>query len=115
VGVLKKAISNLFKPGGEIIAAAVGVALIASGALLKNLKFNVPKLADGGIATKATLGIFGEAGREAIIPLNKLPEMVGKLSTDNQQPIIINGNMRINGTDLQLMLERVTSRRSRLG
>jgi hypothetical protein len=115
VKTLKTAISKLFGPGGEAIAAAVGVALIATGAVLKNIKFNVPQLAEGGIATRATLGIFGEAGREAIIPLNKLPEMVGKLSTDNAQPIIINGNMRVDGTDLQLMLERVTSRRSRLG
>lgn len=36
--------------------------------------FNVPKiprLAQGGIASKATLGVFGEAGTEAIVPLKK--------------------------------------------
>lgn len=115
VAALKKALDGIFGPGGEAIAAAVGVALIATGALLKSIKFDVPKLADGGIATRATLGVFGEAGREAIIPLDRLPEMVNKVNVNNQQPIVINGNMRINGTDLELMLQRVEGRRSRLG
>ena len=38
---------------------------------------DIPLLAQGGIATRATLGIFGEAGPEAIIPLPKLGEMLG--------------------------------------
>jgi len=115
VAALKKALNGLFGPGGETIGFAVGAALIATGALLKNIKFNVPKLAEGGIATRATLGIFGEAGREAIIPLNKLPEMMGKLSTDNQQTIVLNGNLRVAGTDLSLLLQRADGTRSRLG
>ncbi len=32
---------------------------------------NIPKFAEGGIATKPTLGIFGEAGPEALVPLDK--------------------------------------------
>ena len=31
----------------------------------------IPKLAQGGIVNKATLGIFGEAGTEAVVPLKK--------------------------------------------
>jgi phage-related minor tail protein len=31
----------------------------------------IPKLADGGIVTKPTLAMIGEAGAEAVIPLNK--------------------------------------------
>lgn len=119
VAALKKAIKGLFGPNGEAIGLAVGAALIATGALLKNIKFDVPKLASGGIATSATLGIFGERGPEAILPLSKLPDlfksMSNSLSTDRVQPIVISGNLRVDGTDLQLMLERVQSRRSRLG
>lgn len=37
------------------------------------------KNAVGGIATRATPGIVGEAGPEAIIPLNRLPEMMGSM------------------------------------
>ena len=33
----------------------------------------------GGIATRATLGVFGEAGTEALIPLERLPEMVAAI------------------------------------
>lgn len=36
----------------------------------------IPLLANGGIATKATPAIFGEAGPEAILPLDKLDSML---------------------------------------
>lgn len=91
--------------------AAGGLAIIAGAAV----KAALPKFADGGIVNKATLGIFGERGPEVIMPLNKLPEILGKLSTDNQPAFIVNGNLRVSGTDLSLMLERVSGRRSRLG
>jgi hypothetical protein len=38
----------------------------------------------------------------------------GRLSTD-EHPIILNGNLRVDGTDLSLLLERVDGRRRRLG
>lgn len=115
VATLKQAINNLFKPGGEAVGIAVGAALIASGALLKNIKFDVPKLAQGGIATSATLGIFGEAGKEAIIPLDKLPEILGRINVNNQNDVALAPTLRISLTDLELGLERVRSRRRRLG
>jgi hypothetical protein len=115
VAALKKAIKGLFGPGGEGVALAVGVALIATGSLLKNIKFDVPKLAQGGIATGPTLGIFGEAGKEAIIPLDKLPEMLGRLNVSNQSDVALAPTIRISLTDLELGLERVRSQRRRLG
>lgn len=115
VKILKQAIGKLFGPGGEAIGLAVGATLIATGALLKNIKFDVPKLAQGGIATSATLGIFGEKGKEAIIPLDKLPQIVGNLNVNNREPIVLNGNLRVSGTDLALLLEKVTNTRRRLG
>jgi len=115
VKALKAAISKLFGPGGEAIGLAVGAALIATGVLLKNFKFDVPKLADGGIATRATLGIFGEAGKEAIIPLDRLPDMIGKLSMNTNSNVALAPTIRISLTDLELGLERVRSTRRRLG
>lgn len=127
VAALKKAINGLFKPGGELIGIAVGAALIATGALLKGFKFDVPKFADGGLVNSPTLGIFGERGPEVITPLRKLPgiindtlklslpQLLGNINVNNQQPIVFNGGFRVSGTDLSLMLERVQSRRSRLG
>lgn len=38
---------------------------------------NPVAFAEGGIATKPTLGIFGEGGAEAIIPLSKIGEVMG--------------------------------------
>jgi hypothetical protein len=38
---------------------------------------NIPMLADGGIVTSPTLAIIGEAGAEAVIPLDRLGGMGG--------------------------------------
>jgi hypothetical protein len=115
VAALKKALQGLFGPGGEAIGFAVGAALIATGALLKSFQFDVPKLAKGGIATGPTLGIFGEAGKEAIIPLDRLPDIVGKLSMNSQADVMLAPSFRISLTDLELGLERVRNQRRRLG
>jgi phage-related minor tail protein len=45
---------------------------------IPNVSFpKVPMLADGGIVTRQTLAVIGEAGPEAVIPLNRLDEMGG--------------------------------------
>lgn len=59
------------------------------------------KNATGGVATKATAGIFGEAGPEAIIPLNRLPEMMGSIGGGN-----MNQQFIIRGSDLVTVLNR---------
>ncbi|MDP6583603.1 MAG: hypothetical protein QF535_03025, partial [Anaerolineales bacterium] len=41
--------------------------------------FTAPGLAEGGIATRPTPGIFGEAGPEALIPLDKLSQVMGSM------------------------------------
>lgn len=38
---------------------------------------NIPMLADGGIVTSPTLAIIGEAGAEAVIPLDRMNQMGG--------------------------------------
>jgi hypothetical protein len=35
---------------------------------------NIPMLAEGGIISQATLAVVGEAGPEAVIPLNRMGE-----------------------------------------
>jgi hypothetical protein len=37
----------------------------------------IPKLAEGGIVTNATMALIGEAGPEAVIPLNRMKSMGG--------------------------------------
>jgi phage-related minor tail protein len=41
---------------------------------------NIPMFADGGIVNGATLGIVGENGPEAIIPLDRLNSMGGGMN-----------------------------------
>lgn len=70
------------------IAQAVGGVLAAFAA--------IPKFAAGGIATRPTLGIFGEAGPEALIPLNKMGSFGG---SNNVQVAVIG---QIQGRDLRI-------------
>jgi hypothetical protein len=37
----------------------------------------IPGFASGGVATRPTLGVFGEAGPEAVIPLSQLANIIG--------------------------------------
>jgi len=56
---------------GLITAGLIGAAF---GAMIAS----IAKFAEGGIVTKPTLGMVGEAGPEAIIPLSKMGDMGGK-------------------------------------
>ena len=65
--------------------------------------------ANGGIVTKPVMGMIGEAGQsEAIIPLNRLPQMVGAIG-GNQK-----GEFILKGQDLILALERAGDFRTRV-
>jgi hypothetical protein len=49
----------------------------------RRIGFNIPtipKLAEGGIATKQTAAIVGDAGKEAILPLDKNTQWMDKLA-----------------------------------
>jgi tape measure domain-containing protein len=41
---------------------------------------DLPYFAKGGVVNKATLGVFGEAGPEAVVPLDRLDSMLGRAS-----------------------------------
>jgi cell division septum initiation protein DivIVA len=95
----KWAIAN---PGLAIIA---GIGLIAAGAALKNLKFDGPKFADGGIATGPVIGQVGERFRpEVILPLDRLPQLFKQIGGD------VGGGMQlipiINNEGLYLAMKR---------
>lgn len=90
---------------GAPLALAAGSIV---GGIFNNLisKIGIPALADGGITTGPTLALIGEAGREAVIPLDRLNEFAG------------GGNMqltaRISGRDLLLLLEREEQAQNRV-
>jgi hypothetical protein len=95
-------------PGLAILA---GVGLVAAGAALKNMQFSGPKFAQGGIVTGPTIGMVGEAGKEAIIPLSKLPKMLGNTGG---QTVVIGGSLGIRGRELVAFLEQEQTRFNRL-
>jgi phage-related protein len=83
-------------PGAGIVSGAIGAIS------------NIIPFADGGIVTGPTLGLVGEAGPEAIIPLNQLSNMGGGMN------ITINMPAGSNGDDILLALEREQRRRGSL-
>lgn len=94
---IKIALNAVLSGTGAGKGIAVGIGLIALGTLLKRL----PKFAEGGIATKATAGIFGEAGPEAILPLDRLKDFI---KPAEQQVILLDSVIR--GSDLVLSITR---------
>lgn len=80
-GTAAVAFANLALAPGAGIAA--GLALVIASQTLKGLLSKglqgggIPALADGGITQRATLALIGEAGREAVIPLDRLDEFMG--------------------------------------
>lgn len=65
----------------------------------------IPEFANGGIVTRPTIGLVGEAGAEAIIPLNRMGNMVG--GTTN---ITVNMPVGSNGDDVVRALKTYTKR-----
>jgi hypothetical protein len=88
--------------GAKVMAAHAGIpfAGIAIGAAavatMVATLLSLPKFAKGGIATGPTIGLFGEAGTEAIIPLDRLDSML----SSNARPVRVVGELRARGKDL---------------
>lgn len=55
------------------VGVAMGVGMVAT--IISTLS-NMPKFAEGGLVNSPTVGLFGEAGPEAVIPLDRLEKMM---------------------------------------
>ena len=87
------------------LAVVAGAGVISAMTRDKGAK----KFANGGIVTKPTMGIIGEAGQsEAVIPLNRLPQMMGTIGNRSR------GEFTLRGQDLILALERAGDFRTRV-
>jgi hypothetical protein len=74
--------------GSSLADALSGARYAAQGAAAYEAanpgsKAYIPKMAEGGIVTNATMALIGEAGPEAVIPLNKMGSMGGTYITVN--------------------------------
>lgn len=75
----------------EILSGTVAQSFVGDGGGL----YEATMFAKGGIVTAPTLGIVGEAGAEAIIPLNQLGNFGG-----NNYTITVNAGMGTNGSQV---------------
>lgn len=87
------------------LAIVAGIGLVAAGAALKNIKFDGPKFADGGIVTGPVIGQVGERFRpEIVLPLDRLPQLFKQIGGD------VSGGMQfipiINNEGLYLAMKR---------
>lgn len=84
VATLQSAIKTIAAKKAEAIASQIAnvmkavpfpinIALVAGAIAAVSRLFSAIKLAEGGIVTRPTLAVVGEAGPEAVIPLNRYP------------------------------------------
>ena len=114
--VIGTVLKSLFNPKAMAVTGAqlATAGAIIGGAGLVALATNqtggeVKGFAHGGIITKPTMGIVGEAGQsEAIIPLNRLPQLMGTMGSNQR------GEFTLRGQDLILALERAGDFRTRV-
>lgn len=121
VQTLKKALSTLF--ANPAAGVAVGVGLVALGSLLKSIKVaKIPAFAEGGIVTKPTIGMIGEAGKEAVIPLDQLAGIIQKTIYGISGRGVNGAAMQsgklvaeVRGSTLAFVLQRTNQTTNRLG
>lgn len=112
IQALKKALATAF--ANPVFAIGVGVALVAAGALLSSIKFNIPKFADGGIASGPKSGYLAMLhGNELVVPLDKAKGAIG--STSGHGDIILLPSLYFSPRGLQVMLQRADNTKRRLG
>ena len=88
-GVIKGAINSVFNFVGGLINGVIRginsaidlINKVPGVSISKITELNVPQLATGGVVESPTNAIIGEAGAEAVVPLENNTEWLGKLAT----------------------------------
>ncbi|MCX6756341.1 MAG: hypothetical protein NTX85_03300 [Candidatus Nomurabacteria bacterium] len=96
--------------GAKSVGSLVGKSINAVGQGLTNVGHALG-FADGGIITKPTFAMMGEAGAEAVIPLDRLKSLTGGGSVTNNQNILnLNINAKVDSKiDIRKMAEDISS------
>lgn len=102
---------KMLKVGTALVSAIAMITTATSplgviGALGGLASSVLPMFAEGGVVTRPTVGLVGEAGSEAIIPLNRLNEFIGG------REVRVTGRLIGSGKDLTAVIgnyERVRS------
>ena len=93
-GVISQ-VENIINGGINLINGAISLANLLPGVNVGKLdRINLPRLAEGGVLRGAQTVIAGEAGPEAIIPLDRLfdemHKMTEKMSGGNGGGVVVN-------------------------
>ena len=86
-------------PGAGIALGLGALATVVAAVQSIPKVSDVPKFAEGGIVNRATLGIFGEAGPEAVMPLDKLDQYI------QPRELRVTGAIKASGKDLVVVLD----------
>lgn len=126
IGIGLKAIKTALKSLNPIVAIAAGVGLIALGAFFKNAASKTADsggsktraFASGGIVYGPTMGLVGEyagasSNPEVIAPLDKLKKLIQPQGQNVN--IGLDGQFKMSGQDMLLVIERATNRKNRKG
>ena len=120
VQAIKKALESL----NPAVAIAAGIALIALGSFAKSQAGKIGSggggataFANGGIVSGPTMGLVGEypgarSNPEVIAPLNKLQNMIGGSGAATN--VNVGGQIRLEGQDLLIAIERATETSDRI-
>ena len=71
-------VKHLIKISNTLISIHKTLSMSKDGAYRNPINMPVPKYAKGGVAERASLGIFGESGDEAIVPLEGVNKKFGR-------------------------------------
>jgi len=142
IGMTMEKIKLAFKGPNGFLAIAAGVALVALGSVFKNKAASIggggggssfrgggfasggisgggggTAFANGGIVSGPTMGLVGEypgarQNPEVIAPLNKLQSIIGK--SNNGGNLNVTGQVRIDGQDLLIAIERANETAGRI-
>jgi hypothetical protein len=143
IGITLEKVKLAFKGPSGFLAIAAGAALVALGSLFKagaakiggggggsrggggsgssytggNTAGGATAFANGGIISGPTMGLVGEypgarQNPEVIAPLNKLQSIIGK--SNNGGNINVSGEVRVDGQDLLIAIERANETAERV-
>ena len=88
---LRKELGSMDPTGSG--AAASGRLTAEAVAYYQSL-LEIPRMADGGIVSKPTMAMIGEAGAEAVIPLDRMGSMGTKVVVNVQGSVISEGQLQ---------------------
>lgn len=120
-GIATQGIQIALSSLNPAVAIAGGIALIALASVVKGKaasigeagQANLPAFANGGLVTAPTLGMFGEAGPEALIPKKRLDSLLARAENGG-----VGGDgvltTRISGNDLEIVLDKTRRRNNRV-